>query len=101
MRKQNLNIAICCALAQLARADDLPVDGKLAQNAVAVLRVRLFFSQDHGPGSQFTDYVVHTIRKFKNESNRPFQDITVWGGLKDDRVFRKKNARSTFNVTMS
>ncbi len=72
-------LAVCCALAQLARADGLPVDRKLAQNAVAILRVRLIFSQDHGAGSQFTDYVVHTIRKFKNESNRPFQDITVWG----------------------
>jgi hypothetical protein len=68
-------LAVCCALVQLAHAGDLPVDETLASNAVAVVCVKLIFS--HENKGEFTDYVVHTIRKFKNESTRNFADITV------------------------
>ena len=62
-------------LALNAKADENLVDTKLAQNAIAVARVKLIFAFD-GKG-QFTDYAVHTIRIFKNESNKTFRDIDV------------------------
>lgn len=69
-------LAVFCGLVQLARAGGLPVDEKLTQNAVAVLRVELIFADKKGPGD-FVDYFVHTIREFKNEAHKPIGDIIV------------------------
>jgi len=69
-------LVICCVCFHLARAGDLPVDEKLAQNAVAVLRVKLIFANDHGT-NWWTDNQVHTIQIFKNESHTRIADIGI------------------------
>lgn len=62
----------------VAHAGEDLVDQKLAQNAVAVVRVKLIFAADLKP-TPFMDYNVHNIRVFKNESNERFVDIQVLG----------------------
>lgn len=68
-----------CVIIQLAKAEDLPIDEKLAQNAVAVVRVRLIVADRPGPATPFRLYSVHTIRILKNESHEVFQDLLVHG----------------------
>ena len=71
--------ALFCFVIQFARAGDLQVDEKLAQNAVAVVRVRLVIADSGLPHSPFRVYSVHTIRILKNESHEVFQDLLVRG----------------------
>jgi hypothetical protein len=74
---------IFCVLIQLARAGDLQMDEKLAQNAIVVIRVKLIVADTGSQYSPFRVYSVHTIRILKNESHEMFQDLLV-------RAFRDK-----------
>ena len=71
--------ALFCFVIQFARAGDLQVDEKLAQNAVAVVRVKLMFADSGLPNSPFRIYSVHTISILKNESHDVFRDLLVRG----------------------
>ncbi len=53
------------------------MDEKLAQNAVAVVRVKLIVANTGSQYSPFRVYSVHTIRILKNESHEVFQDLLV------------------------
>ena len=70
-------ILIICFVIQVARAGDLQVDDKLAQNALAVVRVKLMFADSGLPHSPFRVYSVHTIRILKNDSHEVFRDLLV------------------------
>ncbi len=68
---------IIFVIIQFAKAGDLQVDDKLAQNAVAVVRVSLMFADSGLPHSPFRIYSVHTIRILKNDSHEVFRDLLV------------------------
>jgi hypothetical protein len=71
--------ALFCFVIQFARAEDLQVNEKLAQNAMAVVRVKLMFADNPGTATPFRIYSVHAIRILKNESNDMFRDLLVRG----------------------
>jgi hypothetical protein len=66
-----------CVVIQLAKAEDSLMDANLAQNAVAVVRVKLGYAFDGVPNSPFRLYDIHNIRTLKNDSHEVFCDLLV------------------------
>ena len=74
-------LVILCLVfsALLAKAEFSFVDTNLAENAVAVVRVKLMYADNPGIATPFRIYSVHTIRILKNESHEVFRDLLVRG----------------------